>query len=46
MLEWVITKIVSSREKCDYSLKLFLFKQHCSTKKHNRKKCSNAQKNM
>tara|TARA_B100000287_G_scaffold420976_1_gene461051 strand:- start:700 stop:1575 length:876 start_codon:yes stop_codon:yes gene_type:complete len=32
-------------EKCDYSCdKLFLFKQHCSTKKHNRKKCSKCSK--
>ena len=47
MLEKICSKNVSKEkkqyycEKCDYSCdKMFLFKQHCSTKKHKNGKCS------
>ena len=51
MLKKICSESVSDKnskfycEKCDYSCdKLFLFKQHCLTKKHNRTKCSNGSK--
>ncbi len=51
MLEKICSNEVSHKntkfycKRCDYSCeKMFLFKQHCLTKKHNRSQCSNGSK--
>ena len=51
MLEKICSNQVSDKntkfycKRCDYSCeKIFLFKQHCLTKKHNRSQCSNGSK--